>query len=184
MFDDMVDSQQSVSGNVMDCAMGNEFDNRRDDYLYKGENTNVDKVIFGSIDDDMLAKNEGSNKLKIPSVNNSTPNANSKMSYAKAAYKLENLIDNKLMNVPTDIDELGNEFVVFDEELINDGSRRWQLTLCGFFMLFRMRINELGYNVRRMRSRFRLKDVIENDSGNLSELIMLLLTQLHLAGVI
>ncbi|GJQ99422.1 RNA-directed DNA polymerase, eukaryota, reverse transcriptase zinc-binding domain protein [Tanacetum coccineum] len=48
---------------------------------------------------------------------------------------------------------LGNEFVIFDEELINDGSKRWQLTLCGFFVGFKMRIGELRYNVKRMWSR-------------------------------
>nr|GFB33155.1 hypothetical protein [Tanacetum cinerariifolium] len=81
-----------------------------------------------------------------------TPSANFKTSYDNVANKLESLIDNQLMTVPTDIDEFGNELVVFDEELINDGSRRWKLTLCGFFVGFKMRINELRFNgVGRIR---------------------------------
>ncbi|GJX42893.1 RNA-directed DNA polymerase, eukaryota, reverse transcriptase zinc-binding domain protein [Tanacetum coccineum] len=142
------------------CETVNGGDERYD----KEKNTDVDKVIFGSIDDDMLADNEGSNNLKVPTVSNPIPNDKSKMSYARAANKLESLIDNKLMTVSTDIDELGNEFVVFDEELVNDG-RRWQLTPCAFFVGFKMRINELRYNVKRMWSRYGLKEVIENDCG-------------------
>nr|GEX01848.1 hypothetical protein [Tanacetum cinerariifolium] len=140
MFDGMVDSQQSVSGNVRDYATkenelkpcsdkGCDVDNKGYENSDKGVNTNVDKVMFGSVNDAVLVRNEGSNSLKLPTVSNLTPNANPKMSYARASNKLENLIDNKLINVPTNIDELGNEFVVFDKELINDGSRRWQLTL-------------------------------------------------------
>ncbi|GKA13641.1 RNA-directed DNA polymerase, eukaryota, reverse transcriptase zinc-binding domain protein, partial [Tanacetum coccineum] len=169
-------SQKNASRNLMDSEIregelkvcsdkGCDKDKEVDENADKGRNNNVDNMKFGSVNEDMLTRNKGSNNLKLPTVSNInlTPSANSKMSYASVANKLESLIDNKLMTVPTDIDEFGNEFVVFDEELINDGSRRWQLTLCGFFVGFKMRINELRYNVRRMWSRYGLKEVIEND---------------------
>nr|GEY28841.1 hypothetical protein [Tanacetum cinerariifolium] len=127
-----------------------------------GEGVNqeeVEKVMFGFIDDTMFVGNDGSNKMNIPSVSHSTPIAKNNMSYVKATNKLVNLIKNKLINIPTDTDDGRNEFMVFDEELVNEGSKRWQLTLCGFFVGFKMKITELRYNVRRMWSRYGLKDV-------------------------
>ncbi|GJW94747.1 hypothetical protein Tco_0174419 [Tanacetum coccineum] len=45
--------------------------------------------------------------------------------------------------VPTLITESGNEVVIFDEVLVNKGSERWNLTLCGQFVGFDMNIREL-----------------------------------------
>ncbi|GKC84404.1 RNA-directed DNA polymerase, eukaryota, reverse transcriptase zinc-binding domain protein [Tanacetum coccineum] len=170
MFDDMVDCQKNASVDLMDSGIKDGEMKACSDQgcdTVKGVDENADKVKFDSVNNEMLTRNEGSSNLKLPIVSdiNYAASADTKMSYASAANKLENLIDNKLMTVPTEIDEFGNEFVVFDEELINDGSRRWQLTLCGFFVGFKMRINELRYNVRRMWSRYGLTEVIENDCG-------------------
>ncbi|GKA75895.1 RNA-directed DNA polymerase, eukaryota, reverse transcriptase zinc-binding domain protein [Tanacetum coccineum] len=165
VVDGNYDSQKVASSHNVSTTMGKVIDDEGGEKLDNGGNVDVEKVVFGSVDDTMFAGDDGSNKVNIPTVSNSTPTAKANMSYAKAANKLVNLIDNKLINIPTDTDDLDNKFVIFDEELINDGSKRWQLTLCGFFVGFKMRINELRYNVRRMWSRYGLKDVIENDCG-------------------
>nr|GFB12655.1 zinc knuckle CX2CX4HX4C [Tanacetum cinerariifolium] len=46
-----------------------------------------------------------------------------------------NLIDNdrKLECIHTEIDEIGVEVVVFDDIMMAEGIKRWDLTLCGFF---------------------------------------------------
>ncbi|GKD62057.1 hypothetical protein Tco_1299566, partial [Tanacetum coccineum] len=99
----------------------------------------TEKMKFGSVSDEMLVNNEGSHDMELPNVSTGNPNTIHK-SYANIAASVESIIDNKLMSIPTDSDELGNEYVIFDEELINDGCKRWLLTLCGFFMGFKMRI--------------------------------------------
>nr|GEV40416.1 hypothetical protein [Tanacetum cinerariifolium] len=106
MVDGNCDSQQVTSGH-QDC-------------------TTMGKVI----DDEGAEKldNKGNKyKVNIPTESKSTPIAKNNVSYVEAANKLVNLIDNKLINIPTDIDTLGNEFVIFDEELINDGRMNFVL---------------------------------------------------------
>nr|GEU51813.1 hypothetical protein [Tanacetum cinerariifolium] len=68
----------------------------------------VDKLKLGLINDEMLARNERSRNLRSPSVSDTKPtvNADIVMSYASVANNVENLIENKLMTVPTDIAEL------------------------------------------------------------------------------
>ncbi|GKA72537.1 RNA-directed DNA polymerase, eukaryota, reverse transcriptase zinc-binding domain protein [Tanacetum coccineum] len=65
-----------------------------------------------------------------------------KQSYAKiTTTKFEVLIDNKLKIVPTRMDENGDEYVIFNDEFINEGSRKWNLTLCCYFIGHKMHIN-------------------------------------------
>ncbi|GJY88413.1 RNA-directed DNA polymerase, eukaryota, reverse transcriptase zinc-binding domain protein [Tanacetum coccineum] len=68
----------------------------------------------------------------------------------------KSLIDNdrNLECIPTEIDENGIKVVVFDDVMLAEGSKRWHLTLCGFFVGYKMSINELRYNLRRMWSRY------------------------------
>ncbi|GKB27643.1 RNA-directed DNA polymerase, eukaryota, reverse transcriptase zinc-binding domain protein [Tanacetum coccineum] len=62
----------------------------------------------------------------------------------------------------TEVDESDNEFVIFDDEMIKEWSKKWQLTLCGYFVGCKMHINELRYNIRRMWSRHGFKDMVNN----------------------
>ncbi|GKB08888.1 hypothetical protein Tco_0837200, partial [Tanacetum coccineum] len=45
--------------------------------------------------------------------------------------------------IPTEIDENRVEVVVFNDIMVAEGSKRWDLTLCGFFVGYRMSVNEL-----------------------------------------
>nr|GFB39859.1 hypothetical protein [Tanacetum cinerariifolium] len=135
MFDSMMDSQKNDSRNLVK-SVGRE-DELKNTSLDIGEDVdvntgNVESVKFGSANDDMLKRNGGSHNVKLPAVSQDKPDTtdNPKMSYASAVNMLDSVIVNKLMTIPADVDNLGNEFVIFDEELINDGSRRWHLTLC------------------------------------------------------
>ncbi|GJY99384.1 zinc knuckle CX2CX4HX4C containing protein [Tanacetum coccineum] len=71
----------------------------------------------------------------------------------------------KLKEIPTELDENGNEFVVFDEILVAEGSKKWEKTLCGYFVGYRMSVNELRYNLRRMWGRHGFKDIVDYNNG-------------------
>ncbi|GJW04923.1 hypothetical protein Tco_1563779 [Tanacetum coccineum] len=62
-------------------------------------------------------------------------------------------LDNKLVNVPTEVSESGNDVVIFNEELIELGSKKWNLTVCGQFIGCSMGFNEARYHIRRMWNR-------------------------------
>ncbi|PWA97321.1 hypothetical protein CTI12_AA029930 [Artemisia annua] len=70
-----------------------------------------------------------------------------------------------LLFIPTELNETGNEVVVFDEMLVKNGSERWMLTACGQFIGFNMHINELRYNIRRMWSKFGITDISASKNG-------------------
>ncbi|PWA88072.1 reverse transcriptase domain, Reverse transcriptase zinc-binding domain protein [Artemisia annua] len=59
----------------------------------------------------------------------------------------------------------GEETVVFDEEIVQKGSMKWSNTVCGYFVGQNMSIHELRYHIRRMWSRFGVKDINENGNG-------------------
>ncbi|GKB86604.1 hypothetical protein Tco_0958876 [Tanacetum coccineum] len=59
-----------------------------------------------------------------------------KVSYAKIVSN--NILDNKLDLIPTEINVDGIEVVIFDEEIVNEGSKKWELTVCGYFVGYKM----------------------------------------------
>ncbi|GKB95962.1 RNA-directed DNA polymerase, eukaryota, reverse transcriptase zinc-binding domain protein, partial [Tanacetum coccineum] len=54
--------------------------------------------------------------------------------YASAIKSTSYFETNKLLFVPTELNEIGEEVVVFDEDLVELGSKKWELTLCGHFI--------------------------------------------------
>nr|GEV04229.1 hypothetical protein [Tanacetum cinerariifolium] len=70
-------------------------------------------------------------------------------------------------SIHTKIDENGVEVVVFDDVVVPEGSKRWDLTLCGFFVGYRISVNELRYNLRMMWSKFGFKDILSSIDLNL-----------------
>ncbi|GJW86809.1 RNA-directed DNA polymerase, eukaryota, reverse transcriptase zinc-binding domain protein, partial [Tanacetum coccineum] len=85
-------------------------------------------------------------------------------SYVEALSK--NLIesDNKLFSVPASVNEKGEEVVIFDEELVNEGSEKWKFTVCGYFVCSNMPGYKVKYNIRRMWGKYGLRDiVVDND---------------------
>ncbi|GJW58997.1 zinc finger, RanBP2-type containing protein [Tanacetum coccineum] len=53
-------------------------------------------------------------------------------------------MNKKLSFKPTVFNEDGNEFVVFEEELVNKGSQKWKLTVCGYLLGCKMNANALS----------------------------------------
>ena len=84
-------------------------------------------------------------------------------SYAKVAET--SVIDRSLSFTPTAISDEGNELVIFDEELVMEGSKKWQFTLCSQFVGCNMIESEVKYNLRRMWSRFGIWEILSNRNG-------------------
>ncbi|GJT20249.1 zinc knuckle CX2CX4HX4C containing protein [Tanacetum coccineum] len=123
----------------------------------KGSDRNDDDV-YDELGDNKI--NEDVNKLHKNNVNQS----NNK-SYADVTG--ENVIDfeRKLVVVPTEIDDNGVEVVVFDEVMVEEGSKRWEKTVCAYFVGYGMSVNELRYNLRKMWSRYGFKDIMDSNNG-------------------
>ncbi|GJV10307.1 hypothetical protein Tco_1351848, partial [Tanacetum coccineum] len=107
-----------------------------------------------------VADVNSSNKIVKEKLNNAGHNSG-KFVDVVAALKL----DNKLQTIPTEVSENGDEVVIFDDEIIEDRSNKWNLTVCGQFVGCSMSLNEVRYHPRRMWNKFGLKDIIMNDSG-------------------
>ncbi|GJX29875.1 RNA-directed DNA polymerase, eukaryota, reverse transcriptase zinc-binding domain protein [Tanacetum coccineum] len=80
-------------------------------------------------------------------------------SYANSLTKNLNGKGNQLFSIPTGVNCKGEEVVLFDEEFVKEGSEKWNLTVCGYFVGCRMSVNELKYHTRRMWGRYGLKDI-------------------------
>ncbi|GJS09807.1 RNA-directed DNA polymerase, eukaryota, reverse transcriptase zinc-binding domain protein [Tanacetum coccineum] len=65
--------------------------------------------------------------------------------------------------VSPSFNDKGEEVVLFDEELVKEGSEKWKFTICGYFVGCKMGVNELRYNIRRMWGRFGLKDIVVDE---------------------
>ncbi|GJT39398.1 zinc knuckle CX2CX4HX4C containing protein [Tanacetum coccineum] len=107
-----------------------------------------------------VANVNSSNKIVKEKLNNAGHNSG-KFVDVVAALKSHN----KLQTIPTEVSENGDEVVIFDDEIIEEGSNKWNLTVCGQFVGCSMSLNEVRYHPRRMWNKFGLKDIIMNDSG-------------------
>ncbi|GKE51178.1 zinc knuckle CX2CX4HX4C containing protein [Tanacetum coccineum] len=95
------------------------------------ENIVVNEVV---VEEEQLVNDPVKLNVSTPYDSNKDHHGSAdKKSYAYATSKLIHLVDNKLNEIPTETDENGNEFVIFNDEMVKDGSRKWQFTLCGYF---------------------------------------------------
>ncbi|GKB85558.1 RNA-directed DNA polymerase, eukaryota, reverse transcriptase zinc-binding domain protein [Tanacetum coccineum] len=140
-----------------------------DNNIDESANPNVGDVqSSNNIDEDVFVNNTD-NMIETPKMNTALHNSEAelnKTSYAKIVNNQNNKDDNKVKLKPIVISDEGNEFVVFDEELVQKGSARWKLTLCGYFVGCKMSEYELNYNLRKMWSKYELVDVKSHLNGN------------------
>ncbi|GJU84848.1 RNA-directed DNA polymerase, eukaryota, reverse transcriptase zinc-binding domain protein [Tanacetum coccineum] len=85
-------------------------------------------------------------------------------SYVKIVSNGNDELSKELIYIPTRINENGDEVVIFEEELVKEGSKKWQLTICGHFVGCNMPLGELKYNLRRMWGRHGLFEIIADGS--------------------
>ncbi|GKB60711.1 RNA-directed DNA polymerase, eukaryota, reverse transcriptase zinc-binding domain protein [Tanacetum coccineum] len=86
-------------------------------------------------------------------------------SYANKLTSGMDHFDNELFFVPTQMKDNGEKVVIFDEDLVKEGSEKWKYTVCGYFVGYNMGIYELRYNIRRMWGKFGLKDSVVDADG-------------------
>lgn len=125
-------------------------------------------MIFRHLYELVQNRFEGNNKCGILDISNKAKlsDYSTKKSYASATKSSGIYETNKLMFIPTEMNELGGEVVVFDEELVAIGTKKWELTLCGHLVGHYMSVPALRYHLRRMWNRYGLKEIVDNGNGN------------------
>ncbi|GKC14370.1 RNA-directed DNA polymerase, eukaryota, reverse transcriptase zinc-binding domain protein [Tanacetum coccineum] len=95
---------------------------------------NSDELVKDNVLENISYSNDNkqkddSNKMEYSNGGNDETGDGSKRTYASAIKNSGWFESNKLFIVPTVLTELGDEVVVFDEELMELGSKKWELTL-------------------------------------------------------
>nr|GFA55431.1 reverse transcriptase domain, reverse transcriptase zinc-binding domain protein [Tanacetum cinerariifolium] len=104
--------------------------------------------------------------VKISDTNDST-NRSSKLNNAEFVKTYDEtaekpVLNKSLFSIPTSKKDNGDEVVVFDEKMLEEGSKKWLNIVCGYFVGYNMSPAELRYNIRRMSSKYGLYDIINN----------------------
>ncbi|GJY53781.1 zinc knuckle CX2CX4HX4C containing protein [Tanacetum coccineum] len=123
-------------------------------------------IIDQSVKDDNVEKENGVSSVSDDSnEGKNCDRENEVVSYVDDIG--ENVIDfeRKLLEVPTEIDDNGVEVVVFDEVIVEKCSKRWEKTVCAYFVGYGMAVNELRYNLRKMWSTYCFKDIVDSNNG-------------------
>ncbi|GKE31222.1 RNA-directed DNA polymerase, eukaryota, reverse transcriptase zinc-binding domain protein, partial [Tanacetum coccineum] len=111
------------------------------------------------------ANKDEPNNTEYNNSDNDAERIGSKKTYASAIKNSGWIESNKLFVVPTGVNEIGDEVVVFDEELVELGSKKWELTLVGQLVGHIMSLPALNYHLKRMWSKFGYKEVVDNRNG-------------------
>ncbi|GKC57546.1 RNA-directed DNA polymerase, eukaryota, reverse transcriptase zinc-binding domain protein [Tanacetum coccineum] len=137
------DAMESEKDEVSDVFNGGD-DDCYDDIRANG---NVNNSSDQHVAKEWNKDNTGENR--VDSNHKATANANAEF-YAKAVGSNSNDLDKSLFFVPTGLNDSGEEAVIFEEELVIEDSKKWQLTVCGYFVGFSLSPAEIRYNLRRM----------------------------------
>ncbi|GJX38013.1 zinc knuckle CX2CX4HX4C containing protein [Tanacetum coccineum] len=133
----------------------------------KGESS-MDDVEYDANVDSMIVDDKCGEDVEVPpkagDSDKKEGNTSRKSFIAAITYNLLKC-DRNLECIPTEIDENGIEVVMFDDIMVAEGSKIWDLTLCGYIIGYKMSIKELRYNLRRMWSRYGFKDIVDCNNG-------------------
>ncbi|GJR74077.1 hypothetical protein Tco_0086442 [Tanacetum coccineum] len=78
-------------------------------------------------------------------------------SYASKLNSKKEIVDNKLCHIPTVLKENGHEFVIFDEEIVKEGSKKLELADVGKFRLKQI-LNKGNCDDRKCKKKERVCD--------------------------
>ncbi|GJR27109.1 RNA-directed DNA polymerase, eukaryota, reverse transcriptase zinc-binding domain protein [Tanacetum coccineum] len=149
--------------NKEDCnSKGLDMKIEEDDnnYVHEGKECNSPKPKFG---EGTSSSKYCNNMCGDTNKSNKEKDSNSHKTFANMIKTDNDTNENKLNIVPLCVEE-GREVVIFDEDLVMEGSRKWSLTLCGHFVGYKMTYYELRYNLVRMWGKYGLKEIItKND---------------------
>ncbi|GKC73630.1 RNA-directed DNA polymerase, eukaryota, reverse transcriptase zinc-binding domain protein, partial [Tanacetum coccineum] len=137
---------------------GGSSDSHKDVSDVPSDNTSND-LDMNCMDGNMNNENEKFHE----NVDKSDENIKKTESYLSKAKKDE--VPKKLVYKPTVVNDCGTEVVIFDEMLVKKGCERWNLTICGYFVGYRMSPYELRYNIRRMWGKYGVRDIRVNNDG-------------------
>ncbi|GJU74804.1 RNA-directed DNA polymerase, eukaryota, reverse transcriptase zinc-binding domain protein [Tanacetum coccineum] len=108
-----VEADKEVFGNEV-----KDHDNGREEVEVKNKGLD-DKSNEYDVEEECTVNDETESPVK-------TNNENAKSSYVNAA--LNACLDNTLTLIPTEIGTDGIEVVIFDDEIVKEGSKKWELT--------------------------------------------------------
>nr|GEU39041.1 hypothetical protein [Tanacetum cinerariifolium] len=96
-----------------------------------------------SMENNFTDKVDAKNVSNVNKLSNNpfiTRNDNVK-SYAKVAVKIK--LDRNRFSIPTSMNDNGDEVVIFDDEIVEEGSKKWITIVCGYFVGCNMSLAEL-----------------------------------------
>ncbi|GJU33568.1 RNA-directed DNA polymerase, eukaryota, reverse transcriptase zinc-binding domain protein [Tanacetum coccineum] len=131
------------------------LNNKMNDQLAESD----DQLENGEIMDDSKEIGE---KARVSDTDEVELNDNMETEGLRCDMGMEN--DSQDTSLPTVINEIGQEFVIFDDELVMEGSKKWEMSACGYFVGYRMSMQELSYHLYRMWGNFSLKHILNNDN--------------------
>ncbi|PWA51515.1 hypothetical protein CTI12_AA464830 [Artemisia annua] len=159
--DVVVSNSDKHANDVIDVDNGTEVKNDCD------MNKVTEDVVVSNYDkpaNDVIDVDNGTEVKNDCDMNKVTVDKTGK-SYAKMVTKDTITVTKNLMFIAPKVNENGEETILFDEDIVKKGRVKWQYTICGYFVGPNMLIHELRYHIRRIWSRFGLKEVIVNASG-------------------
>nr|XP_043620341.1 uncharacterized protein LOC122592208 [Erigeron canadensis] len=95
---------------------------------------------------------------------NQSMNKSMNVSFANIVKNKSSEVEKNLFYVATEVNDKGEEVVIFEEELVMEGCEKWKLTACGFFLGCNMSMNEMRYNLRRMWGKFGLGEILKDNN--------------------
>ncbi|GKC34599.1 RNA-directed DNA polymerase, eukaryota, reverse transcriptase zinc-binding domain protein [Tanacetum coccineum] len=152
-------SNESGNGNVKEKAV--------EEVFVECNNIADDSGIIGNEDCECKDTNKTSEKSSCnveKTQDFCNINGTAKPSYAKVIKLTNTDVDKNLCYIPTSMSENGSDVAIFDEEIVNAGSARWNLTVCGYFVGTKMNFYELRYNLRRMWGRYGLEEMFTTNN--------------------
>ncbi|GJR98189.1 RNA-directed DNA polymerase, eukaryota, reverse transcriptase zinc-binding domain protein [Tanacetum coccineum] len=157
----------TVDNSVIDDNGGISAESKRESLNDVIENTENDNVGMKNLESYSYEKNDdkkvNNSKESVDFVNKFEQEK--RKSYADVIDENMGELDKNLMDIPTELDSNGIEIVVFDDVMIAEGSKKWERTLCAYFVGYSMAVSELKYNLRKMWSRYGFKDIVDYNNG-------------------
>ncbi|GKC01640.1 hypothetical protein Tco_0987776 [Tanacetum coccineum] len=159
------DTNESGLGDQKDCSGEKEEGHKEgklnvEEVVLVNEEQSVDQLKIDGTAKGINQCESSVNKKDQPCDGNANTKEGNQNSYVHTLLKSINVADNQLFTIPTSVNCKGEGVVLFDEEMVKEGSEKWLLTVCGYFVGCKMHVNELKYNIRRMWRRYGLKEIV------------------------
>ncbi|GJY36038.1 RNA-directed DNA polymerase, eukaryota, reverse transcriptase zinc-binding domain protein [Tanacetum coccineum] len=166
-----VSSEEEIREKFKEVNVVNGGRNDVEVQVHQMQDTDPGEVIGDKTDvvfEPELVKDNGvtSNDMATKEQKESNQTNSNKVQRTYANVGVEKLdLSRKLVAKPTEMDEEGNEFAIFNDVILSEGCKKWDMIVCGYFVRHNMTVNELRYNLRKMWGRKGFKDIIDVNNG-------------------